>query len=75
MSGGQLIPFRRPVRAAGTPVPRPRPVNGGAIVVQVTGPDVVVLADDVELELTPDQARELAQELLDLADDAESCRG
>lgn len=72
--GGIVLPFRRPAArpARGTPVPpRPRSHRGAAIVLQVTGPDVVLLADDVELTLTPAQARSLADDLLELADDAE----
>ena len=77
MSGGHVIPFRRPARTFGTsvPLPRPRPQKGGAVVLQVSGADVVLTADDVELVLTPDQARALAQDLLELADDAEDRRG
>jgi hypothetical protein len=74
VSDATVIPFRRPVRRGGPPVPRPRPHKGAAIVLQVAGADVVFMADDVELTLTPEQARDLANDLLELADDAEARR-
>lgn len=59
---GDLIRF--PKQASHEP-------RAGALVLHVAGAGVVLLADDVELELTPEQARELAGDLVELAADAE----
>jgi uncharacterized protein YjeT (DUF2065 family) len=65
VSGAVVLPFRRPASA---PKRAPRP-RGLAIVLSVTSSGLVLLADGVELELTPGQARELARDLREMADD------
>jgi hypothetical protein len=75
VSDGIVLPFRRPARLGGPPVPRPRPHAGLAIVLQVVGGNVELLCDRVKLVMPPEMARELAQDMLELADDAEEHRG
>lgn len=66
---GDIVRFQR----------RPKPratvghvVVGFAVVLEAYQGAVLMLADDVELGLTPEQARELGRELIDIADDAEA---
>lgn len=68
---GTVVPFRPRLRALPQPAPSP-----GLILVEVSlaGFDVLLQTDDVEVELTPDQARELAVSLCALADQAEARR-
>jgi hypothetical protein len=47
-------------------------VTGFAVVLEAHAGAVLLIADDIELGLTPEQARELGRELLELADDADS---
>lgn len=75
MSDGIVLPFRRPARVGGPPVPRPRAHAGLAIVLQVVGGHVELLCDQIKLVMPPEMARELAQDMLELADDAEAQRG
>lgn len=75
MSGGIVLPFRRPERRAGAPVPRARAHGGLAVVLQVRGETVELLADGWKLVMPPAMARALADDLLELADDAEVRRG
>jgi hypothetical protein len=66
---GALIPFRRKAK------PRAMTgavVTGFAVTLEAHADAVLLIADDVELGLTPEQARELGRELLELADDAEA---
>jgi hypothetical protein len=66
---GSLIAFRRPAK------PRAvvgHVVTGFAVVLEAHAGAVLLIADDIELGLTPEQARELGRELLELADDADS---
>lgn len=65
----------RRANGGGSPVPPHRPHKGAAIVVQVRSGDVDLIINNDGCTLTPAQARELAQDLLELADDAESRRG
>lgn len=75
MSDGIVLPFRRPARPGGPPVPRPRPHQGLGLVLQVVGGHVELLCDGFKLVLPPDMAREIGEELRELADDAEAQRG
>jgi hypothetical protein len=75
VTDGIVLPFRRPARLGGPPVPRPRPHAGLALVLQVVNGNVELLCDQVKLVIPPDMARELAQDMLELADDAEAQRG
>jgi len=46
-----------------------------AVTVWAANGEVVLGIDDAEVDLDPVQARELARDLLELADDAEAGRG
>jgi hypothetical protein len=72
MSEGIVLPFRRPKHAGGPSVPRPH--AGLAIVLQVVDGQVELLCGQVKLVMAPADAREVAQELLELADDADGGR-
>lgn len=61
---GTVVPFRRPKRSTST-------VGTVAITLSVVDGEVVVGLDGFEVDLTPDQARELARDLAELASDAE----
>lgn len=63
---GTVVPFRRPARTV-SELP--------SLVVFARGREVLVELDDRELSFTPEQARELADALVDLADDAEANHG
>lgn len=66
---GDLLRFVRPAK------PRAvvgHVVTGFAVVLEAHPGAVLLIADDIELGLTPAQARELGSELLELADDAEA---
>jgi ABC-type branched-subunit amino acid transport system ATPase component len=69
-----VVPFRRPARrerASTVPGGKLR-VTGFAVALQASPGAVSLVTDHVELGLTPDEARELARDLLELADDAEA---
>lgn len=78
MNGGNVIPFRRPAPKAGAPVPaapgRIR-AKGFAICLEASQGAVCMVVGDTELWLDPAQAREMGNDLLELADDAEGRRG
>lgn len=69
---GDLLPFQRPTKARAVV---DHVVTGFAMVLEAHPGAVLMIADDVELGLTPAQARELGRELLELADDAEAKGG
>jgi hypothetical protein len=73
VSGAQIITFRRPAakrveskRASGTHV------TGFACTLEARPGEVVLTADGLQLGLSPEQARELAAELIECANDSES---
>jgi len=69
-----VVPFARPVRrerATRTPEGKLR-VTGFAVALQARPGAVSLVTDHIELGLTPAEARELARDLLELADDAEA---
>lgn len=71
---GDLLSFRR--APAGPPVPlAPQRVKGMAIALEARPGAVCLVVGDTELWLDPAQTRELATDLHELADDAESRRG
>jgi hypothetical protein len=57
-----ILPFKRPLRRQ---LPRP------TVVLCARAGTVTLATDDLELGLSPAQARELARDLLELADDAD----
>jgi len=61
----RILPFRRRKQAG-------RIVTGFAIALEARPGAVLLIADEVELGLTPEQARELSRDLAELADDAEA---
>lgn len=68
-----VVPFRRraqPERVSTIPGGKYR-VTGFAIALQARADAVFLVTDHVELGLTPAQARDLAADLLELADDAD----
>lgn len=66
-----VLPFRRrSARRPAHPGPPPRYRSGPALTLSVEDGDVVLLADSVRLELSPDQAADLAGDLRELAADA-----
>ena len=71
---GELVTFRRPARRErSTPAPAGKlRVTGFAVALQASPGAVSLVTDHVELGLTPAEARELARDLLELADDAEA---
>lgn len=74
--GADVIPFRpRKAVVPVPPVPNLRAPKGFAVVIASRAGSVSLTADDVELEFTPMQARELALDLMELARDAEGHRG
>ena len=75
MSTGNVIPFRRKPVAVGTPVPgRQRSKVGLALALSARPGAVSIVIGDVELWLDPGQARELGNDLVELAADAEGGR-
>ncbi|MEO7034012.1 MAG: hypothetical protein ABI548_09020 [Polyangiaceae bacterium] len=69
---GKLLPFVRPRQNAGGPSgPRASAVS---VALEVLPGFVVFLADDLEVGFTPDQARDLASDLVECAEDAEAGR-
>lgn len=68
----QVLKFRRPAakrvesKRAGVTT-----VTGFACALQVRDGLVFLAADDIELELSPEQARELSRDLAECADDAD----
>lgn len=66
---GDIVPF---VRRREERDEKRRRVTGFAITLQTSETGVMVIADDVELDMTPAQARSLAADLTELADDAEA---
>jgi hypothetical protein len=71
---GDLVTFRRPPRrerSSATPGGKIR-VTGFAVALQASPGAVSLVTDHIELGLTPAEARELANDLLELADDAEA---
>lgn len=77
MSGDNVIPFRRrPPPALGTPAPGRQRVRVGLALSLTARPGAVsIVIGDTELWLDPAQARELGNDLTELADDAEVPRG
>lgn len=67
---GTVVPFRRPSR-------KPAAQQPGAVAVTlwVSDGDVVLGLDGLEVDLSPAQALELANDLRELAADAEAGRG
>lgn len=73
---GNVIPFRpRKPRAVVPPAPGKRRRLGFAISLTAHAGAVSVVVGDTELWLDPVQARELGNDLVGLADDAEGRRG
>jgi hypothetical protein len=73
---GQVLKFARPAtrrreqaRASGVHV------TGFACTLEARPGEVVLTADGIQLGLSPEQARELAAELLECADDSEGSAG
>jgi len=66
---GDLLQFSRPRRERSAD--GARHVTGFALVLEARPGAVLMVADEIELGLTPEQARELGRELLELADDAD----
>jgi hypothetical protein len=69
-----VVPFRAPPkrqRVSTIPGGKLR-VTGFAVALQASPGAVSLVTDHVELGLTPAEARELARDLLELADDAEA---
>jgi hypothetical protein len=62
-----ISPFRRPQRQP----PRRGASAGIALTLQARHGSVTLTADDLELGLSAAEARELARDLLELADDAD----
>jgi len=68
---GTVVPFRRPSRKA-----EPALALGAcAVTLCVVDGDIVLGVAGFELDLTPEQAREMARDLTELALDAEAGRG
>lgn len=66
---GDVVPFiRRRERFLPAGVKR---VTGFAVVLEARTDAVLIVMHDLELGLTPAQARAIAEDLLELADDAE----
>lgn len=69
---GKLLPFaRRTVVPIGK---NQRRVTGFSVVLEARPGAVLFIADDLELGLTPDQARELARDLVEASLDADQVR-
>lgn len=70
---GEVIPIRRPRQRKERVTPAGvRRVTGFAVSLEARPGGVFLIADDIELGLTPEQARSLADDLDELADDAEA---
>lgn len=70
---GEVIPIRRPRQRKERITPSGvRRVTGFAIALEARPGAVFLIADDIELGLSPEQARALAEDLGELADDAEA---
>jgi hypothetical protein len=72
---GDVVTFRRPARrerAVSVPSTGKLRVTGFAVALQASPGAVSFITDHVELGLTPAEARELANDLLELADDADA---
>lgn len=74
MSDGNVIPFRRRPAAPGTPAPKQRVKLGLALALSAQPGAVSIVVGDTELWLDPAQARELGNDLVELADDADGGR-
>jgi hypothetical protein len=69
---GRIVAFKRPTKPRREELLNgKRRVTGFAVSLQSRQDAVFLVTDDVELGLSPAQARELAHDLLELADDAE----
>jgi hypothetical protein len=68
---GTVHAFRRPPKRSTVPGDKRR-VVGFAVALQARQDAVFLVTDHVELGLSPAEARELARDLLELADDAEA---
>jgi hypothetical protein len=75
VSDGIVLPFRRPAASGGAAVPPTRAHAGLAVVLQVVDGRVEFLCDQIKLVMPPDMARELGQDMIELADNAEGRRG
>ena len=64
---GELLPFVRPAKSL-------RALASFDALLEARSGAVFLSLGDTESELTPDQARELAADLVELADDAEAVR-
>jgi hypothetical protein len=75
VNGDNVIPFRRRSLASGTPAPGRQRIRLGLAIALAAQPGAVsIVIGDTELWLDPAQARELGNDLTELADDADGGR-